>query len=237
MTTTTIRLGQIRDDLYTKSEVDALLADLPGGGDRSLDDLTDVSAASPSNGQALVWDSALSVWRPGTVEGGSGGGGEVTLAFDFVPEFPNAIIVPASVNNGVLLPDDDSSARISSYRWLTLASTVQTVDIVLRWRLSPLFSSMVGPLKVFSRVSDVFGDCGVEIVELLDTAGVAAVPPSIRRNDGWREDSFALGAGTWAQTSPPATHRCDESTAAPPQRPPCPRARQSPLRSRQRHRR
>ena len=38
-----------------------------GGGASTLDDLTDVSASGPSDGQALVYDSSLSQWKPGTV--------------------------------------------------------------------------------------------------------------------------------------------------------------------------
>ena len=36
--------------------------------------LADVSSNSPTDGQALVWNSASSEWRPGTVSGGGGGG-------------------------------------------------------------------------------------------------------------------------------------------------------------------
>lgn len=44
------------------------------GGATAIDDLTDVdtSTVAPTNGQALVWDSAASQWEPGTVSGGGG---------------------------------------------------------------------------------------------------------------------------------------------------------------------
>jgi len=41
-----------------------------------LADLSDVSSASPTDGQALVWDNGNSTWKPGTVS--SGGGGDIT---------------------------------------------------------------------------------------------------------------------------------------------------------------
>lgn len=39
----------------------------------SIDDLSDVdtTTAAPTNGQAMVWDTSLSTWKPGTVAGGS----------------------------------------------------------------------------------------------------------------------------------------------------------------------
>ena len=46
-----------------------------------LSDLTNVDSASPSDGQALVWDSDNNYWKPGTVaSGGSGGSGTVDSA-------------------------------------------------------------------------------------------------------------------------------------------------------------
>lgn len=46
-----------------------------GGGAESIDDLSDVdtSTTPPTDGQALVWDNANSVWEPGTISGGGGG--------------------------------------------------------------------------------------------------------------------------------------------------------------------
>ncbi len=46
----------------------------------SIDALSDVDTASvaPSNGQALVWESSSSQWKPGTVSGG-GGGARITI--------------------------------------------------------------------------------------------------------------------------------------------------------------
>lgn len=44
------------------------------GGVVSIDDLSDVDTSTtlPTDGQALVWDSVLSKWEPGTVSGGGG---------------------------------------------------------------------------------------------------------------------------------------------------------------------
>ncbi len=40
----------------------------------ALDDLSDVTAPTPADGQALVWSSLNDRWQPGTVAGGGGGG-------------------------------------------------------------------------------------------------------------------------------------------------------------------
>lgn len=46
-----------------------------------LDDLVDVdtTTTAPTNGQALVWDSATSKWKPGSVAGGGAGGLSVDM--------------------------------------------------------------------------------------------------------------------------------------------------------------
>ena len=49
-----------------------------GGGASTLNDLTDVNAPSPSDGQALVWNASTSEWQAQTVSGGGGGGGGIT---------------------------------------------------------------------------------------------------------------------------------------------------------------
>jgi hypothetical protein len=40
----------------------------------TLDQLADVNAPSPSDGDALVWDSGTSKWVPEAVSAGPGGG-------------------------------------------------------------------------------------------------------------------------------------------------------------------
>lgn len=59
---------------------------LGGGGATALDDLTDVSAASPADGDALVWDATGSAWIPAAVAGGGSTlptGGTVTVDGDY----------------------------------------------------------------------------------------------------------------------------------------------------------
>jgi plastocyanin len=59
----------------------ALQSDIVGGGSTSINDLSDVdtSTVAPTNGQALVWNSSVSNWRPGTVSGGGGGNSFTTI--------------------------------------------------------------------------------------------------------------------------------------------------------------
>jgi hypothetical protein len=48
---------------------------LSGVLDISIGNLTEVDlTVAPSNGQALVYNSTSSTWKPGTVSGGGGGG-------------------------------------------------------------------------------------------------------------------------------------------------------------------
>jgi len=56
----------------------------------ALDDLTDVdlTTTSPTDGQALIWDSVNSVWKPGNVASGGGGGASVSVS-DTAPSSPS----------------------------------------------------------------------------------------------------------------------------------------------------
>lgn len=49
-----------------------------GGGVEALDDLSDVNAPTPTDGQVLTWDESAGEWVPATPTGGGGGGGEVS---------------------------------------------------------------------------------------------------------------------------------------------------------------
>ena len=58
----------------------ALQSDIVSGGTTTIDQLSDVdtSTVAPVNGQALVWNSSVSNWQPGTVSGGGGSGNSFT---------------------------------------------------------------------------------------------------------------------------------------------------------------
>ena len=47
-----------------------------------IGNLSDVSNASPSNGQALIWNASGNTWQPGTVSGGGGGSANVPTQDD-----------------------------------------------------------------------------------------------------------------------------------------------------------
>jgi hypothetical protein len=53
-----------------------------GGGAHHLNDLSDVSAEDPADGDALVWDAATKAWVPGTVSGGAATGRVIIAAGD-----------------------------------------------------------------------------------------------------------------------------------------------------------
>ena len=58
------------------SRIDAVVS-LAGFSVNALSDV-DTATTAPTNGQALVWESASSQWKPGTVSGG-GGGARITI--------------------------------------------------------------------------------------------------------------------------------------------------------------
>lgn len=59
------------------SRIDAVVS-LAGFSVNALSDV-DTATTAPTNGQALVWESASSQWKPGTVSGGGGGGARITI--------------------------------------------------------------------------------------------------------------------------------------------------------------
>ena len=53
-----------------------------------ISNLSNVSNAAPSDGQALVWNASGSTWQPGTVSGGGGGGSSNVPTQDDAPSSP-----------------------------------------------------------------------------------------------------------------------------------------------------
>lgn len=75
---TNVRVRSIAPD-GQKSSWSAWLAVSPVvAGASALDDLTDVNAPTPTDGQSLTYDTATSKWISSTVSGGGSGGGIVT---------------------------------------------------------------------------------------------------------------------------------------------------------------
>jgi hypothetical protein len=62
----------------------AVWVEVSGGGSAitELDDIPDVNAPSPSDGQVLTWDSTPGEWVAATPTGGSGGVGELIVSED-----------------------------------------------------------------------------------------------------------------------------------------------------------
>jgi|14BtaG_2_1085337.scaffolds.fasta_scaffold02861_3 hypothetical protein len=55
---------------------------------QTISNLSNVSNATPSDGQALVWNASGSTWQPGTVSGGGGGGSSNVPTQDDAPSSP-----------------------------------------------------------------------------------------------------------------------------------------------------
>lgn len=58
----------------------------------NLDDLSDVDAPTPSDGQALTWDSGTSKWKPTTLSLGGGGTALLTPSAGRMTQFINDLI-------------------------------------------------------------------------------------------------------------------------------------------------
>lgn len=117
----------------------ALSADVP----TILSDLTDVSPTAPSDGDVLKWNETSSIWEPGFVSGGGGGGSALAEIakttnvknFNDYGSDPNAehpILMVARVTTGVdSVNIDPGSTTGITYnplvRRLSVAGSIQTV--------------------------------------------------------------------------------------------------------------
>lgn len=110
----------------------------------SINDLSDVDTSSaPSNGQALLWDSATSNWKPGTVSGGGGGGGSTTfLSLTDVPStFAGAANRYVKVNSSTsalefvsgIQSSDLSAISINALIDVDTTTVAPTPGQVLKW--------------------------------------------------------------------------------------------------------
>lgn len=72
---------------------------------KTLNGLNDVNAPSPSNGDALLWNSAVQKWVPGAMSGGGGGGCSLTVTDD---GNGNITIGLANTSSGLSVNDDNN---------------------------------------------------------------------------------------------------------------------------------
>lgn len=63
-----------------------------------------VSTAVPSDGQALVWNTAANAWQPGTVSGGGGGAGMASELNDFGAALTSATVLTIGGNCSTTTP-------------------------------------------------------------------------------------------------------------------------------------
>jgi hypothetical protein len=99
------------------SRIDAVVS-LAGFSVNALSDV-DTATTAPTNGQALVWESASSLWKPGTISGGGGGGS--------LPDVLNATFV-----SNIYTPAEPSAGTLEVTYLLspTANSTVNLTNIV-----------------------------------------------------------------------------------------------------------
>jgi len=165
------------------------------GGGGTLSSLLDVGIpTTPDNNQVLTWQTGAGQWKAISLPAAP------TTArvreFDFQPEYPGAVIDPATLGDGLLEAFADASRN--AYEWTVVDAAEQSAYIYLRWRLPPGFVSFAGPLKVTSKVSNVSRNCGVEVLGLYDAAGANAIAYVTLKNADWTEDSINLVAGAFA---------------------------------------
>lgn len=111
----------------------------------SINSLSDVNTtAAPTDGQALIWNSATSNWIPGTVSGGGGGGSGVTT-FVALTDTPSNYTGAANrfvkVNSGAtalefvsgIQSSDLSAISINSLSDVDTATAAPSVGQVLKW--------------------------------------------------------------------------------------------------------
>jgi hypothetical protein len=109
---------------FTDARADARIAAA------SIDDLSDVdtSTTSPTNGQALVWNSTNSEWEPGTISGGGG-----ATAIDFLTTTGSKDYI--EVEDNVLpffdyLGNQDDLPVISSLAFFDYVNSQDDIDLV-----------------------------------------------------------------------------------------------------------
>lgn len=79
-------------------------------GRTGLDDLADVNASSPLNGQGLVWDGLNQAWVPGNISGGGGGGAAV---FNVTDDGQGNITLALANTSSTLGLTDDGNGNIT----------------------------------------------------------------------------------------------------------------------------
>lgn len=185
---------------------------LPG-----IDWLSDVDTTTtpPTNGQALVWDSADSKWKPGTISGG--GGGSVGLSFDYCNISVNTASGTAFATKGnyfLALADftlDSIVARLTlvsgaTYRarayQVTGTGTSDTITAIVDngvdFVASAAATLTLVRLKFAATASFVTGNMYVLAVSRTDGAGTYALPISRDTGGSPFSDNFpiAFASGT-----------------------------------------
>ena len=91
---------------------------VPEWGGITLKELSDVMENPPTNGQALVWDSAEAKWKPGTVSGG-GGGSARGIEFNETNFTPRGVVGTATMGS--------ASVTLGPGKWMLESWLTMTV--------------------------------------------------------------------------------------------------------------
>ena len=148
-------VGSTTDDLaegaanlyYTNTRFDNRLAL------SNLRQLADVSSNTPTNGQALVWNSTASEWRPGTVSGGGGGGIALTDLSVTVNSAGSANLTYNSTTGEFSYTPPDLSTYATTASLATVATSGNYNDLTSK----PAIPSNLGDLSDVSNVGATNG--------------------------------------------------------------------------------
>lgn len=121
---------------YTNARVDARIALA------NIDDLADVNASSPTNGQVLTWDTSTSRWIPDNPSGGGGGSDSF-----------NTIAV--SGQSDVVADSGNDTLTLAAGTNLAITTNATTDTITFTPSLTPILTSILttGPISALGAIS------------------------------------------------------------------------------------
>jgi hypothetical protein len=107
-----------------------------GGGATTLDGLTDVDTAGVTNGQALIYDSTSTSWKPGTVSSGSSNGDALEVLLNTTGNGGTTYTLSKAVSkvlvavDGIIQTDYTQPNNTTS---LVMGFNVDTTETITAW--------------------------------------------------------------------------------------------------------
>ena len=174
----------------------------------NVSDLSDVSNATPSDGEALLWDDTNNLWVPGAVSGG-GGGGLNNIVEDTTPQLGGKL--DCQTNNidfysgGACFGGDSSSygARMFIHHTNNVNGSTSFIDDASANGLYLMYGTSNGKVVVKNRTGNTqltINDSGVQPVKILDALGSAGTAGQILSSTGTSLDWIDAPSGGGGNT-------------------------------------